>query len=157
MILISSCLIGEKVRYDGRDQLDERLRQMVETGKAIAACPELMGGLTVPREPAEIVGGTGEDVWQGDAHVLTISGRDVTAAFKKGAHSTLSLCRELNISLVILKENSPSCGSRMIYSGDFNGSRQTGMGVTTALLERHGIKVINEKDPLLTEGHGLNQ
>ncbi|GGB00832.1 DUF523 domain-containing protein [Macrococcus hajekii] len=152
MILISSCLVGEKVRYDGRDQLDSELKKLVTEGKAVAACPELMGGLNVPREPAEIVGGEGVDVWQGTARVMTLSGKDVTAAFKEGAEKTLKLCHSLSITVVILKENSPSCGSQHIYTGSFNGEKRMGSGVTTALLEMNNIQVLNENDPQL-EGH----
>ncbi|ULG72476.1 DUF523 domain-containing protein [Macrococcus brunensis] len=152
MILISSCLVGQPVRYDGRNQLDLRLRQWVEDGKAMPVCPEVMGGLLVPREPAEIVGGDGEAVWQGDGRVLTVSGQDVTEQFKQGALQTLEICQKHQVTMVILKENSPSCGSHMIYNGQFDGTKQAGLGVTSALLKRYGIQVINEKDPLI-EGH----
>ncbi|WJP98249.1 DUF523 domain-containing protein [Macrococcus bovicus] len=155
MILISSCLVGHPVRYDGRDQLNSRLKQLVEDGKAMPVCPELMGGLQVPREPAEIRGGDGEAVWQGRARVVTRSGQDVTAQFKEGALQTLAMCRQYQVTLVILKEYSPSCGTQMIYNGQFDSTKQPGLGVTSALLRRNGIQVINEKDPLL-EGHGLD-
>lgn len=155
MILISSCLVGHPVRYDGRDQLNSRLKQLVENGKAMPVCPELMGGLRVPREPAEIRGGDGEAVWQGHARVVTRSGQDVTAQFKEGALQTLAMCRQLQVTLVILKEYSPSCGTQMIYNGQFDSTKQPGLGVTSALLRRNGIQVINEKDPLI-EGHGLD-
>lgn len=144
MLLISSCLVGDNVRYDGNNQLNDELLQLVEEGKAVKACPELLGGLNVPREPAEIIGGDGRDVWTGSARVMTINGRDVTAAYKKGAVQTLEFCRQHQIDEVILKENSPSCGSRMIYNGQFNGTKKAGVGVTTALLEQHHIKVWNE-------------
>ena len=155
MILISSCLVGHPVRYDGRDQLNSRLKQLVEDGKAMPVCPELMGGLQVPREPAEIREGDGEAVWQGRARVVTCSGQDVTAQFKEGALQTLAMCRQYQVTLVILKEYSPSCGTQMIYNGQFDSTKQPGLGVTSALLRRNGIQVINEKDPLL-EGHGLD-
>jgi len=152
MILISSCLVGQPVRYDGRNQLDSRLRRLVEDGKALPVCPEVMGGLLVPREPAEIVGGDGEGVWQGEGRIVTVSGQDVTEQFKQGALRTLKICQKYQVTLVILKENSPSCGSNMIYNGQFDGTKQVGLGVTSALLKRYGIQVINEKDPLI-EGH----
>ncbi|KAA1042396.1 DUF523 domain-containing protein [Macrococcus equipercicus] len=146
MILVSSCLIGEEVRYDGRHQLNSSLKTLVDDGKAIAACPELMGGLLVPRTPAEIIGGAGEDVWQGTAQVMTRDGRDVTADYKAGAERFLEICLQHHITTVILKENSPSCGSQAIYDGTFSGEKIAGEGVTTALLLANGIKVYSEKN-----------
>ncbi len=144
MILISSCLIGEEVRYDGKHQLNPLLKSLVDEGKAMAACPEVMGGLLIPREPAEIIGGNGEDVWNGTARVVTISGRDVTQAYQSGAKRFLEICHNHYITTVVLKENSPSCGSAAIYDGSFTGSKINAPGVTTALLTANGITVHNE-------------
>ncbi|MGA3675378.1 DUF523 domain-containing protein [Lysinibacillus agricola] len=146
MILISSCLAGLKVRYNGTDSLDERIQQLVLENKAVTVCPELMGGFSTPREPAEIVGGDGEDVLAGKARVIEKSGSDVTELYLKGAYATLQKALELGATEVILKEYSPSCGSAMIYNGDFNGTKLVGVGVTTALLRRNNIEVFSEED-----------
>lgn len=146
MILISSCLIGEYVRYDGGSQGVTRLIELINEGKAIHACPELLGGLNVPREPAEIIGGDGFDVLDGNAKVLTVSDKDVTEAFLKGAEATLKILLAENIDTVILKANSPSCGNKQIYDGTFSGIKKQGAGVTSAFLERNGIKVMSEQD-----------
>lgn len=146
MILISSCLIGEYVRYDGGTQGDTRLIELINEDKAIHACPELLGGLNVPREPAEIIGGDGFDVLDGQAKVVTTGNKDVTAAFVKGAEATLKILLTENIDTVILKANSPSCGNNQIYDGTFSGTKKQGVGVTTALLIRNGIKVLSEQD-----------
>jgi len=146
MILISSCLAGLKVRYNGTDSLDERIQRLVLENKAVSVCPELMGGFSTPREPAEIVGGDGEDVLDGKARVVERSGRDVTELYLKGAYATLHKALELGATKVILKEYSPSCGSAMIYNGDFNGTKLVGVGVTTALLRRNNIGVFSEED-----------
>ncbi|ATD31018.1 DUF523 domain-containing protein [Macrococcoides bohemicum] len=146
MILISSCLIGEYVRYDGGSQGVTRLIELINEGKAIHACPELLGGLNVPREPAEIIGGDGFDVLDGKAKVLTVSDKDVTEAFLKGAEATLKILLAENVDTVILKANSPSCGNKQIYDGTFSGIKKQGAGVTSALLERNGIKVMSEQD-----------
>lgn len=146
MILISSCLAGLKVRYNGTDSLDERIQHLVLENKAMTVCPELMGGFTTPREPAEIVGGDGEDVLDGNAIVVERSGRDVTELYLKGASATLHKVLELGATKVILKEYSPSCGSAMIYNGEFNATKRIGVGVTTALLRRNNIMVISEED-----------
>lgn len=146
MILISACLAGLKVRYNGTDSLDERIQKLVLENKAVTVCPELMGGFSTPREPAEIVGGDGEDVLDRKARVVEISGRDVTELYLKGAYATLHKALEIGATMVVLKEYSPSCGSAMIYNGDFNGTKLGGVGVTTALLRRNNIVVCSEED-----------
>ncbi|MCI1591227.1 DUF523 domain-containing protein [Heyndrickxia oleronia] len=145
MILVSSCLAGLDVRYNGTNCLNDKIRKLVEENKAITICPELLGGFSTPREPAEIIGGNGEDVLDGNAKVVEKSGKDVTQLYIKGAYSTLKQAKKLNATLVVLKENSPSCGSVTIYNGEFTGQKIMGMGVTSALLKRNGIKVISEE------------
>lgn len=146
MILVSACLAGIKVRYNGLDCVDHRILNLLLEEKAMTVCPEVMGGLSTPREPAEIVGGNGDDVLEGRAKVIDKSGRDVTEQFIKGAYETLKKAQELGATAIILKENSPSCGSSMIYNGEFNGKKVPGVGVTTALLRRNGLKVISEEN-----------
>ncbi|ASA26465.1 DUF523 domain-containing protein [Paenibacillus donghaensis] len=146
MILVSSCLAGMKVRYNGTDCLDETIARLLEEQKAMAVCPELLGGFSTPREPAEIVGGDGGDVLAGTARVMDRSGADVTELYLKGAYVTLEMARSAGATAVVLKENSPSCGSRLIYNGTFSGTKQSGHGVTTALLRANGIKVVSEAE-----------
>ncbi|EPF6151831.1 DUF523 domain-containing protein [Acinetobacter baumannii] len=146
MLLISACLIGEPVRYDGRSCLQTKLKQLFLNKKAHALCPELLGGFTTPRLPAEIVGGTGQDVLDGKAKILDSSGLDVTELYLKGAYRTLDIARQIQATCVVLKENSPSCGSQKIYNGTFQGEKITGVGITTALLQRHGFEVISENE-----------
>ncbi|WP_172257206.1 DUF523 domain-containing protein [Saccharibacillus deserti] len=146
MILVSSCLAGFAVRYNGTDSLKESVRKLLESGEAMAVCPELMGGFAIPREPAEIVGGSGDDVLDGRARVVERSGTDVTELYLRGAQLTLDKAREVGAHTVILKENSPSCGSAAIYNGEFAGVRIAGHGVTSALLRRHGVQVQSERD-----------
>lgn len=144
VIVVSSCLAGLKVRYDGGHCLDDKIGRLVKEKKAITVCPEVLGGLPTPRVPAEIVGGDGEDVLDGKARVINESGEDVTEFFIKGAYAALEKVKQVNATLVILKENSPSCGSSMIYNGEFTGEKIAGNGVTAALLKRNGIKVVSE-------------
>jgi len=146
MILVSSCLAGLEVRYNGTHCLNKKIKQLVEEKKAITVCPEILGGLSTPREPAEIIGGSGEDVLNGKAKVVDKWGKDVTEMFIKGAYATLKTAKEVHATLVVLKENSPSCGSTMIYNGEFNGKKINGDGVTAALLKRNGIQVISEEE-----------
>jgi len=137
MILVSSCLAGLNVRYNGTNCLNDKIRKLVEENKAITICPELLGGFSTPREPAEIIGG--------NANVVEKSGKDVTQLYIKGAYSKLKQAIKLNANLVVLKENSPSCGSLTIYNGELTGKKIMGRGVTSALLIRNGIKVISEE------------
>lgn len=135
-ILISSCLLGEKVRYNGEGKAfsDPRLARWQEEGRLIPVCPEIEGGLPVPRPPAQRRGG----------QVVTEDGGDVTEAFRLGAEAALALARQHGVSLAILKQNSPSCGSRFIHDGSFQGVLVPGEGMTAELLRRHGIAVFGE-------------
>lgn len=146
MILVSACLVGQNVRYDGNNSLNEKISRLMDEGKAIAVCPEVFGGLSTPRLPAEIEDGDGYDVLEGKSKIIDTSGRDVTEQFLKGAYETLAVFKEHQPSIVVLKENSPSCGSSFIYDGTFSGNKITGTGVTTALLNKNGIQVISEKE-----------
>lgn len=146
MLLVSACLIGEPVRYDGKSCLNILLKQLVINKKAHALCPELLGGFSTPRLPAEIVGGTGQDVLNGKAIITDSSGLDVTDLYLKGAYRTLEIAQQIKASCVVLKENSPSCGSQKIYNGTFQGEKIVGTGITTALLQRHGFEVISENE-----------
>ena len=101
-------------------------------------CPEELGGLPTPRPRAEIRGGDGADVLDGRARVIDEHGKDLTEAFIRGAEEVVRRAKESGARLAILKEKSPSCGVKRIYSG---GELTKGMGVTTAALVRAGITV----------------
>ncbi len=146
-ILISGCLLGQKVRYDGADNLESnpRLQAWNQAGDIIPICPEVAGGLPIPRLPAEIQSGfTGVDVIRRQALVINKNGDDVTQAFLKGAYLALALTQEHGVVAAILKARSPSCGSQQIYDGSFSRTQKDGMGVTAALLTQHGIRVFDE-------------
>ena len=144
--LISACLLGQAVRYDGGHCMVAALQQLLATGQAVAFCPEVAGGLSIPRLPAEIVAGDGQAVLSGQAKVLDSAGADMTAAFILGAQRCLALAQQHQVTHVVLKANSPSCGSTQIYNGHFNGQKIAGQGVTAALLSQHGFNVISEQD-----------
>lgn len=146
-LLISACLLGQKVRYDGNDNLQThtRLQAMVAAGDVVTICPEIAGGLSTPRDPAEIEpGATALDVIHGKAKIITIHHEDVTAAYLTGAYKTLQLAQQHHIHVAILKARSPSCGSQQIYDGHFSRALIPGMGVTAALLRAHNILVFDE-------------
>ncbi len=146
MILVSACLAGILCKYNGTYNNVAEIVQMVDEGRAIPVCPELMGGGGVPREPNEIVGGNGGDVLDGKARVLTPSGLDCTDLFVLGARKVMETARKHNITEAVLKERSPSCGSSLIYDGTFSGRRIPGCGVTAAILQRAGIKIFSEEN-----------
>ena len=145
-ILVSACLAGEPLRYDGSDALiaDSRFLQWQSEGRLIAVCPEVSGGLSVPRIPAEIVSGDGDAVLAADCRVVNVMGTDVTAAFLAGAERALSLCQQYGITIALLTEFSPSCGISQINDGSFSRTRVAGTGVTAALLRQNGIAVFNQ-------------
>ncbi|GAA2126885.1 DUF523 domain-containing protein [Actinomadura napierensis] len=147
-ILVSSCLVGRPVRYDGAAKpvaagLFERWRA---EGRLVPFCPEVSGGLPVPRPPAEIVGGDGAAVLGGTARVVTGTGADVTAEFLRGARLALAAARRAGARVALLKEGSPSCGGARVYDGTFTGTSVAGSGVTAALLRREGVHVFGEDD-----------
>ncbi|KML31361.1 DUF523 domain-containing protein [Priestia aryabhattai] len=150
MIAVSSCLAGIQCRYNGSHSLVEKIKELVEQDKVLLICPELLGGFLTPRESTEIVGGTGEDVLDGNAKVIEKSGNDVTKLYIEGAYKALNTIQEADVRYVVLKESSPSCGSTMIYNGEFSNTKIAGEGVTTALFKRAGMQVISEKQFLDT-------
>ena len=138
MILISACLAGIPCRYDGSAATNSDMVKLLQSGEAIAVCPEELGGLTTPRSPSQFHGGTGEDVLDRKARLISLDGRDVTKNFIAGAKAVLRIARELNLSKAVMKAKSPSCGKGTVYRGK---SLTKGNGVCTALLLRHGFKV----------------
>jgi len=139
-ILISSCFLGEKVRYNSETikLLHPLITLWHQQKRFIGICPEMSGGLPVPREPAEQQPNSGK--------VITISGVDVSAQFNFGANKALTLCKSHNIRFAVLKESSPSCGSSFIYDGSFSNNKIEGHGVTSKLLTQAGIKVFSENN-----------
>lgn len=149
MILISACLAGENVRYDGQNKKNLELKNLVTRELAKTICPEILGGLSIPRDPVEIVGGDGYDVLNGTAKIVDFNGNDMTKTYIQGAESALTICKKFDCDTVILKSDSLTCGSRTIYSGNFNGEKKKGVGIFTAMLEKNNIKVYDENNYVL--------
>ena len=147
-VLVSSCLLGQPVRYDGGHKRADNvvLQDWLARDQVVAVCPEMAGGLPTPRLAAEIVGtGGGAQVLAGASRVQDSAGVDVTAAFVRGAQQALQLVQQHGIRVAVLKESSPSCGSQQIYDGQFAGRTLAGEGVTSALLRQAGVAVFNEQ------------
>lgn len=147
MKLISACLLGIRCAWRGDDKYrNERAIELSKVEALVPVCPEQLGGLSTPRVPQEIQGGTGDDVLNGKCRVMNKDGEDVTGEFVRGAEETLKVARQLNIKEFIAKSGSPSCGCGQIYDGTFSGRLMEGDGVTAALLIRNGIRIIPEED-----------
>jgi uncharacterized protein YbbK (DUF523 family) len=144
-LLVSACLAGIDCTYKGRNNLRKNIKRLVDAGRALPICPEVLGGSAIPRPQCEILGGDGASVLDGSAKVVTRSGRDVTRLLVTGARKTLRLAKKYAIKKAILKANSPSCGCGRIYDGTFTRRLIKGSGVTAALLGRNGIKMRTEK------------
>jgi uncharacterized protein YbbK (DUF523 family) len=140
MIIVSACLAGCKCRYDGNSNEVAEIKKLVLENKAIALCPEELGGLTTPRIPCEIVKINNEP------KVMGQDGKDYSLQFSKGAEILANVAKALDCKTVILKANSPSCGYGKIYDGTFTGKYKTGKGISSRLLEKNGIQILNEEN-----------
>ncbi|TCL75868.1 DUF523 domain-containing protein [Rhizobium sp. BK251] len=148
-ILVSACLMGHAVRYDGRAKplAHPAIEQWRQEGRLVTICPEMSAGMPVPRPPAEIEpGNTGEDVLSGHAGVFEITGGHVTHEFLQAAENAVALARDTGCRYALLIDGSPSCGSGFVYDGSFSGNRKTGSGVTAAALRRAGVEVFSHGD-----------
>jgi len=142
MVMVSSCLAGEFCRYDGKTKRSSLMDELSAKGtEYVIFCPECMGGLSTPREPAEIIGGSGEDVLSGKARLVNKAGMDVTEEYLSGARQALALAERCKPEMIYMKSRSPSCGKGCIYDGTFKGKLTDGNGVTAALLLQHGYCV----------------
>jgi len=139
-ILVSGCLLGMKINYKEEGSLVEELRELLLHGKAIPVCPEVLAGLSTPRDQAEIV------VVNGERKVYNNKKIDVTDLYNLGAERTLGVARTSGAKIAVLKSKSPSCGCGKIYDGTFSESLIDGDGIVTALLKENGIRVISEED-----------
>jgi uncharacterized protein YbbK (DUF523 family) len=143
-ILVSACLLGRQVRYDGsaRTLIDGHLDRWGAEGRLVSFCPEVAAGLPTPRPAAEIApGATARDVLSGRGAVRDVAGNDVSAAFMAAAESAVAEARRTGCRWALLTDGSPSCGSSFVYSGQFDGVRRTGRGVVAEALLASGIDV----------------
>lgn len=133
---VSACLLGENCKYNGKNNFSSKLEEILKNHDLVAICPEVLGGLPTPRDPAEIVGEI----------VRTKDGRSVDDEFKKGAKKAIELIKRSKVELVVLQSRSPSCGVGKIYDGSFTGKLINGDGIFAKLLKEEGIKAIDVED-----------
>lgn len=136
MILVSACLVGINCKYNGGNNYNEKIFNLVKEGKAIPVCPEQLGGLKTPRPASEVKG----------EKVINKENDDVTYEYTKGAEEVLELAKKLNIKKAILQSRSPSCGCGKIYNGNFDKTLVNGNGITAELLLKNGIEVISSDE-----------
>ena len=135
-LLISSCLLGNNVKYNGKNNYVEGIEKLKDLYDLVIICPEVMGGLSIPRIPSEII----------NNGVINKEGTNVTLEFTKGAEIALELVKKYKIKKALLKDGSPSCGSSYIYDGTFKGNRIKGYGITVRALLKENVKVFTENE-----------
>jgi uncharacterized protein YbbK (DUF523 family) len=136
--VVSACLAGCKCRYDGKDNLCPKVKQLVEEGRAVTVCPEVMGGLPTPRIPSE----------RKDGKIVNSIGEDNTKYFELGVEKSIEIVKEHNIKKAILKAKSPSCGNKYIYDGTFSKTLIEGKGLLAEKLSEIDVEIYDEGDDL---------
>ncbi len=137
-LLISGCLIGNNTKYNGGNNYNPLIEKLKGKYEFIVICPEVMGGLSTPRNPSEITGDK----------VVSSIGVDVTKEFNLGAEMAYNIAIKNNVRKALLKEGSPSCGSNKIYDGTFTGVKIDGSGITVRKLKELGIEIYSENEIL---------
>ena len=146
-IMVSACLLGDNVKYDGSNNKNTKLIEFLKDYEVIKICPEVLGGLSIPRAPAEII----------NDRVVNMENIDVTEEYHYGAQKTLAIAYDNDIKIAILKKNSPSCSSDKIYDGTFTHTLVNGDGITSKLLKENGINVYNEDNYIDIEEEVINE
>ena len=135
-ILVSACLAGDNCKYNGGNNLNQKMMDFLQTHEMIKVCPEVLGELPVPRPSAEIV----------DGKVMNTEGKNVTKEFTLGVQKAFEIVQKENPDLIILQSRSPSCGIKQIYDGTFSGNKIPGQGLFAKLCIKAGYKVLDIED-----------
>lgn len=131
-VLVSACLLGYNCKYNGKNNLNSKIVELLKTHEVIPVCPEMFGGLSCPRIPCEKVGD----------RILDKEGNDCTKQFIKGAEEALNIAKEKQVDFAILQKRSPSCGNSVIYDGTFKGNLMAGNGVFAQKLQSLNIPIM---------------
>ena len=135
-LLISACILGINCKYNGKNNYNELVEELKKKYELIPVCPEVLGGLSIPRNPSEIKGNT----------VISNRGVDVTKEFNLGAKMAFNIAKDNNIKIALLKDGSPSCGKNYIYDGTFTKTKIKGYGIFSSLLINNEIEIYTEND-----------
>lgn len=136
-ILVSACLLGVRCNHVGAASPSAAVAALAAAHDLVPVCPEVAGGLGIPRPAAEL---------QPDGSVRTRSGDDVTAAYQRGAAAAVTAARLAGATSAVLKARSPSCGCAEVYDGSFTRTRVPGEGVAARALREAGVTICSEKD-----------
>jgi uncharacterized protein YbbK (DUF523 family) len=131
-IIVSACLLGENTKYDGGNNYDPAIERVKEKYNIVPVCPEVFGGLKVPRAPIELHEG----------FPYGKNGKDYNGAFLRGSKKVETVVNYLHIKKAIFMDCSPSCGVDFIYDGSFSKRLIAGEGYTTARLRKMGLEVL---------------
>ncbi len=135
-IIVSGCLLGENCKYNGGNNYNQKVIDLVMNHRVISVCPEMMAGLGAPRKCVEIVNGI----------IMSEDGDNLDKIFRQGVNKTLSYIEDEDIDLAILQPRSPTCGSGKIYDGTFSGKLIDGDGIFVQELKQRGIKVLSPEE-----------
>ena len=135
-IEVSACLLGECCTYKASHHLVKEL-MILKDIHYIPVCPEVMGGLMIPRDPCEIIS-------QEPLKIMSIKGEDKTNAYVQGSLKAIKTFRDNNVKVALLKHKSPSCGCDGIYNGSFSHQLIKGQGVFASMCQQCDIKVFHE-------------
>lgn len=135
-VIVSACLAGDNCKYNGGNNLNQKMMDFLHSHEIIKVCPEVLGGLPTPRPSAEIV----------DSQVMNIEGKNITKEFTLGAQKAFEIVQTKNPDLIILQSRSPSCGIKQIYDGSFSGKKIPGHGLFADLCIEAGYKVLDIED-----------
>ena len=133
---VSACLVGQNTKYDGKNNYNEYVMQYLKDKEVVIVCPEVFGGLPTPRIPSEQI----------NDKVINKNNEDVTKQFTDGAQISLEKLLKENVTTLILKAKSPSCGYKKVYDGTFSNTLIDGHGVFTKLALSRGFTIYTEKD-----------
>ena len=131
-VLVSACLLGYDCKYNGKNNYNSKVVELLKEHEVIPVCPEMMGGLPCPRIPCEKVG----------ERVKDKVGNDCTKQFIKGAEEALNIAKEKQVDIAILQRRSPSCGYSVIYDGTFTGNLIAGSGIFAQMLQNLNIPIL---------------
>ena len=135
-VIVSACLAGDNCKYNGGNNLNQKMMDFLQTHEMIKVCPEVLGGLPTPRPSAEIV----------DGKVMNTEGKNITKGFSLGAQKAFEIVQKENPDLIILQSRSSSCGIKQIYDGTFSGNKIPGQGLFAKLCIKAGYKVLDIED-----------
>ncbi len=135
-VIVSACLAGYNCKYNGGNNFNQKVMDLCQSHEIIKVCPEVLGGLPIPRPSAEIV----------NAQVMNTEGKNITEEFSLGAQKAFEIVKKENPDLIILQSRSPSCGIKQIYDGTFSGKKIPGHGLFAAICINAGYKVLDIED-----------